>query len=290
MNHRDIIRPLVRGIYDLQQLRIQMGNRIVGNWKVKYGQGPGKSEDAMDKEGKKILADLRLSFRRVTDGIAGGDLPRVSKFVGDGVIDTYAELVLVRGYLEMEKQESSQFKYLEKVLDDVPVYSEYLSKVRGCGPAMSGVIVSEIDIHKAKYASSIWAYAGLDTGPDGKGRSRRKEHQVTVQYTDKSGKPAEKQSITFNPFLKTKLVGVLGPSFIKTGSAWAQTYYGYKARLENHPEHKEKTPKHRHNMAIRRMVKLFLVDLYVNWKTLEGLPVAAPYAEAKLGLVHGAPL
>ena len=34
------IRMMVRGTYDLQKLRIQMGNRIVGNFKSKLGQQP----------------------------------------------------------------------------------------------------------------------------------------------------------------------------------------------------------------------------------------------------------
>ena len=31
------LRTLVRGIYDIQKLRIQMGNRLVSNFKVKLG-------------------------------------------------------------------------------------------------------------------------------------------------------------------------------------------------------------------------------------------------------------
>ena len=54
-NQHDL-RVMVRGAYDLQKLRIQMGNRIVGNFKAKLGQAPGESEDdALDAEGKKIL-------------------------------------------------------------------------------------------------------------------------------------------------------------------------------------------------------------------------------------------
>jgi hypothetical protein len=41
-------------------------------------------------------------------------------------------------------------------------------------------------------------------------------------------------------------------------------------------------------MALRYMIKIFLIDLYNNWRRLEGLPVAPPYSEAKLGMVpHG---
>jgi hypothetical protein len=36
------------------------------------------------------------------------------------------------------------------------------------------------------------------------------------------------------------------------------------------------------------MVKIFLVDLYTAWRTIEGLPVEPSYAEGKLGKKHAA--
>jgi hypothetical protein len=50
----------------------------------------------------------------------------------------------------------------------------------------------------------------------------------------------------------------------------------------------EKSKGQRHNMAMRYMVKMFLIDLYTKWRTLEGLPVSVPYSEAKLGIKHAA--
>jgi len=41
-------------------------------------------------------------------------------------------------------------------------------------------------------------------------------------------------------------------------------------------------------MAIRFMVKRFLVDLYFAWRTLDGLPVEPEYQESKLGHKHAA--
>ena len=152
---------------------------------------------------------------------------------------------------------------------------------------MSAVIISEFDITKAKYASSLWRYAGLDVAQDGRGRSSRKEHLIDVEYTDKDGNQQTKKSLTHNRFLKTKLIGVLGPSFLRAGDhKYSQIYYDYKHRLENHATHSEKTKLHRHNMAIRYAVKLFLADLYVAWRECEGLPVHPAYHEEKLGIVH----
>ena len=279
------LRTLVRGIYNIQKLRIQMGNRLVGNFKVKLGQAPSEPEAVLDNKGKALLKQLRGDYKKITDGVQA--LPTFKKFKSHGVIDTYTELCLVSSYDNLEKEEESQFKYLDNALKEHEIFTKYLTKVKGIGPAMAGVILSEIDITKAKYPSSLWAYAGIDIGPDGAGRSRKKEHLVDINYIDKDGNPAVKKGITFNPFLKTKLCGVLGGSFLKAGEhLYSKAYYDYKNKLENHPDHKNKTKGHRHNMANRYMIKLFLIDLHREWRTLEGLSVSVPYSEAKLGMKH----
>lgn len=282
---RQNLRAIVRGAYDIQKLRIQMGNRIVGNFKVKMGQEPGKKEDEIDAEGKMILSEIRRDFAKITDGFT--KMPTARKFKGQGVISEYTELVLVAEYIELERSEEGHFKRMGKVVEAHPLWGAFLRDVKGCGAAMAGVILSEIDITKARYVSSLWKYAGLDVGTDGKGRSRREEHLTEYEYVSKEGEIKKRKGITFNPFLKTKLVGVLGPCFLKAGGPYSEVYRDYKHRLEGHAEYGEESKGHRHNMATRYMVKMFLKDLYVAWRPLEGLPVHAPYQEAKLGHVHG---
>jgi hypothetical protein len=281
------IRVMVRGAYDIQKLRIQMGNRIVANWKAKLGQAPNATEETLDEAEKSLLDNLRESYKKLADGVA--TLPRQSTFKGDELISTYTELVLIDQYIGLEKQEATQFSRLGNVLKDFPIYNEFLVNVYGIGPAMAGVILSEINIHAAEYPSSLWKYAGLDVAGDGQGRSRRKEHLVESTYIDADGVEQKKNGISFNPFLKTKLVGVLGSSFIKQSAAKCQyrkIYDDYKHRLENSPAHADKSKGHRHSMAVRYAVKRFLADLYVAWRTLEGLPVANEYSVDKLGIVH----
>lgn len=342
------LKVMVRGAYDVQKLRIQMGNRIVANFKAKMGLAPGTSEDELDVESKEMLKDLRYRYTKITDGVAavlkGARMfPRRSEFKGDKVISTYTELCLLAQYIELEADEKRHFSRLESVLSEYPIYTEYLEKVKGIGPAMAGVIISEIDIHKAQYPSSLWLLAGLDTvvwfelkkrlhpdAPDKlyrrhpvgyrtagparvgvdenwfrlyaddmtplgdyglppvgtpglwQGRSRKAEHLVRVKYVNAAGEEAERNSITFNPFLKTKLIGVLGTSFLRAGdNPYSRIYRAYKEKLERNPVHADKTKGHRHNMAIRFMVKSFLTDLHREWRALEGYEPTAPYWEAK---------
>jgi Transposase IS116/IS110/IS902 family len=280
------LRTMVRGVYDIQKLRIQMGNRIVGAFKARLGQAPGSSEEELEQDAKDILEVLRLSYNRITDGVVD-KIPRASHFKGDGVIDSYTELCLMAEYLELDTQEKKHFRRLETVLKEFPVFTQFLDNVKGIGPAMAGVIISEIDIYKSKYPSSLWKYAGVDVTPTGTGRSRKEDSLVDREYVAKDGTTKMKKSITFNPFLKTKLLGVLASSFLKTNNPiYRPIYDGYKNRLENHPAHAEKSKGHRHNMAMRYMIKIFLINLHMEWRRIEGLPISVPYHEAKLGLVH----
>jgi len=386
-----VIRTMVRSAYDMQLLRIQMGNRVTASFKVKLGlRQDGMSEKDLEKQEKGLLDQLRASYARITDGIIeehGEDikvkkLPTEKKFVGDELITHYSELLLVDNYLATLRNEERHFKDMEKILKKIPVYTEFLENVRGIGPAMAGVIISEIDIYKAQYPSSLWMLAGLDVVHVGKytddkgvertvrgweidqwysndqnidkeflaegkypvhfeahGRSRKEFCLVRRTYVNKAGEQSERDSITFNPFLKTKLVGVLGTSFLRAGiatvdgkktggaarlalakaegfdpkdyvemdedqavivylrakghevvvepSPYSVIYNNYKNRLNNDPRHIEKSALHKHNMAIRYMVKRFLVDLYNHWRKLEGLVVAPEYSEGVLGKVHG---
>ena len=280
------LRALVRGAYDIQKLRIQMGNRIVANFKAKLGQDAQKPEATLTAEGKMILTQLRGHYKKITDGIK--TFPRQSSFKGDEVISDFTELCLISQYVELEVQETGHFSRMGAVLKGYPIYNEFLEKVRGVGPAMAGVIISELDPHKAKYPSSFWKYAGLDVAQDGKGRSRQKDHLVETEYIDGEGEVKTKMGITFNPWLKTKLIGVLGGSFLKArDNPYAEAYYHYKARIENHPAHLEKTKGHRHNMATRYAVKRFLVDLHSFWRALEGYEPTTEYSEGKLDIKHG---
>ena len=151
---------MVRGSYDLQKLRIQTGNRITANFRAKLGQAPGTSTEELDRDAQNILKQLKKSYKKIMDGILATPKPR--GFKGDEVISDFTEFCLVRQYMELDRTEQEHFSRLEHVLNDFPLWTEYLKGVLGVGHTMAGVILSEFDITKAKYASSLWKYAGLD--------------------------------------------------------------------------------------------------------------------------------
>jgi len=284
--NKSIIRAMVRGAYDLQKLRIQSGLRIVAAFKVTLGQMPSHSEEELTDEAENILKDLRAEYDRITDALIEEGKKRVTKsiFTGYKLISGETEYCLIREYIRLLEAEEQQFKDIGKALKGFPIWTEFMLGVRGVGPAMAGVIISEIDIHRAQYPSSLWKYAGLDVAADGRGRSRKAEHLIDAEYTTSDGEQATRKSITFNPFLKTKLVGVLGSSFIKLGGPYREIYDSYKNRLQNRPDLTEESKGHIHNMAVRYMIKMFLMDLHREWRALEGFAPTVPYHVAKLGL------
>ena len=277
-----MLKASVNGFYSMQKTRIRVGNNVVANFKTKIGQEASKSEDTLDADAKLLLSNLRVSYRKITDGIVTMT-PR--KFKKDGLISEYAEFSLIQQYFDLVHAEENALKQITYAVKKFPIYKNFLEDVKGVGPTMAAVIISGFDIHKAEYPSSLWAYAGLDVVGN-KGRSRIKEHLVDQTYLDSEGVEQTKKGISFNPFMKTKLIGVLGSSFVKTNGKYREVYDNYKNRIKNMPAHAEKTKAHINNMAIRYTVKRFLVDLYTAWRTLEGLAVADEYSKAKLGINH----
>jgi hypothetical protein len=311
-----VLRAMVRGAYDLQQLRMQSGLRLCANFRAKLKAQGADTEDEADaeeaeKKKESAIKLIKAEYRRLTDGITS-EKGRVAMgkldLTGSPLISTAAEFALVSSYIALESQEAKQFRDLTGTLEEIPIYRNYLVNVTGIGPAMAGVLVAYFDPKRARHVSSFWKYAGLDVAA-GSGRSRREEHLVEREYTDRNGETKTRLGVTYNPFLKTKLMGVLGPSFLRSGSEWRNFYDDYKNRILSDPArikitvnewkklHKANkadaggavdlknywTPGRIHTASTRYMVKMFLQELWVNWRKFEGLPVTLPYREAKLG-------
>lgn len=212
------------------------------------------------------------------------------------------------GYEGMEALDlvdiKEETKEIEKMLENkisqrlkkVPIYKMYLKNVKGIGPMIASVLISEIDITKATNVSKIWQYAGCNSGlVRGKKKGKDGEIIVTDEWI-RGDKLTKGFQAPFNKYLKTKLLGVLADSFIKSRSPYTEYYYNMKSRLEQSekPVNGDPTKKwkdeplcHRNNYARRYMIKMFLIDLYRNWRMIEGLPVRNLYQEEYLGKIHG---
>lgn len=204
------------------------------------------------------------------------------------------------------QQEKEISKTLKKYLKDFPIYTEFLKNVKGVGEIAAGWIISEYDIHKATTVSKMWQFTGLNPGlVRGKKRVENKDGTYSYVPTDKmirGDKLTPGFVAPFNKRLRVALLGVMADGFVKAQNYYAlEYYYPYKNRLaksekkviENKKggkteevEWQEASKGHRDQAAKRYMIKMFLKDLYVAWREIEGLPVRVPYKEEYLGHKH----
>lgn len=308
---RDYLRIQTFSAYDLQKLRMQCGLRLCANFrnKLKVGEGDEVDESGeLSEKAEGIIDQLKNSYKTLTEGVARNrTLPAREKFVGDELISEFTELVLVQQYLAIEANEKQQFRLLVGTLDQIPIYDDWLRDQSGIGPAMAAVLISYFDPHKADHVSDFWAYCGLDVALDGRARSRRAEHLIDRAYTKADGTEATRKSVTYNPWLKSRLLGALATSLMRTKDCpWAKVYYWRRHRLETDPNrvkatndafkkmYKENpdeavklwTPMRIHRSALRYMVKMLLLALWRRWRALEGLEVTPTYHEKQMGHVH----
>ncbi len=263
MIEREELRALVRTRYDFQHMRITMANRL----KMRKDETPQDESDPAE-------------------------------------LDEDTMPVLKEVYEEAKATERKLEREIAKVLKGVPIWEGFLKDVKGIGPCMAGVIISEYDIHIASTVSKLWQFTGLNPGQvRGTTRKDKKVDGKRVPVFEKSdvmvrGDRRSPGFVSpFNGWLRSKMIGVLAGSFIKAQAPYAmEFYYPYKARLEQEANLVEgaKDPKawseeskgHRDNAAKRYMIKMFLKDLYVAWRAIEGLYVRPPYSEEYLGKRH----
>lgn len=202
---------------------------------------------------------------------------------------------LVDRYQDLVDKEAIMLKAIKRELKGLPVYEQFLKGVKGCGPTMAAVIIAEYDIAKANTISALWQYTGLNPGMV---RGKKKVDGETVETDSliRGDRFTKGYLAPYNSDLRSKMIGVLGGAFLKAKSEYAKYYYDYKNRLQNSERRIEGQDKdelwsetsdlRRHKAAMRYMVKMFLKDLYVAWRTIEGLEVRPPYAEEYLGKKH----
>ena len=298
------IRRVVKVFYSIQKLRCASYNRIVDEEMInKYLEEHDVRIDEikpekLDKEQQKAQSECMNtimekyeSIREEVDAIRtvkGRD--KKIREIG-GPIKNVVVYDLVKACSNMQAQEDMLQTGVKFFVDQEDIWKRFLVHVKGIGPLMAGCIISELDIHKARHVSSFWKYCGMDVvevNGEMQGRGKKEGHLVDWEYTDKNGDVKIRKGITYNPFIKSKLLGVVGDLFIKLNSQYKKVYTDYKNRLENHPKYKDVSKGRRHNMAVRYMIKMFLKDLWVAWREIEGYPYEGCYWEDKIsGRKHG---
>ena len=183
----------------------------------------------------------------------------------------------------LQKELAKRTRAVEKAVKDYGKLDPFAMSalgVDGVGACTVALCLVYIDLTKARHASSLWSYVGLD----------KPSH----------GRYAKGEASGGNKTLRTALY-TMADSMIKTRGAYRYIYDQVKERLENSDKitksrntkgeliecaWKDTKPCHRHGAALRAVMKHFLADYWFVGRELLGLDNGPCYAEAQLGGNH----
>jgi hypothetical protein len=161
-----------------------------------------------------------------------------------------------------------------RLVRDQALWREWLRDVRGIGPILAGGFISGVgDVGRFDTVSKLWAYCGLHTLENPKAGEDGQPDRVGARR-------ARGERANWSPFLRT-LAWKAGESFVKTKGGYRDQYDRQREKYQR--TRPETSDGHRHAMAKRATVKLFLSHLWEEWRTLEGLPLRDPYVLDQLG-------
>lgn len=334
MAHSDnIIRLYIKNLYGIQKMRISCGNRLsaifreqlIADGKIEapstkdIKENPELAKKKNDAVVAKILECLIEDYTVISNQFAfsdDGEDRFISRKKFNKIAPTlqyvkvYDTFILLDSYIKQLTNENRQARRVKDIIVDHPLWlyvKDHPKDFVGIGPMTIAIMISEYDIYKSTYISTMEAYAGIGVAEDGKGMSKRKEHLVLRPYINDQGEPDERLSITYNPFLKKTLLGVVAVNLLRSGTksehpemnSFYRKVFDHKKnqltqrdaiRAQQDPGFTPRTPMHINNIAKRHMIKQFLCVLYNTWRRIEGLPVSTPYEVDKLGYVHKGPL
>ncbi len=237
-------------------------NDAVIIWMV-YNDHPQKFRP-MKKDTK--LKQLYVNYEQLTDQIVSVKNRQWSAEDADN-----------QEYLaSLEAAKALLLKKIKKELARMPVYDQFLSKIKGIGPALAAGLVATIgDISRFENVSNLYAYFGVHVHD---GACVRRQKGVVANWNS-TGR---------------KLICELVPDqFVKNRTpVYRAIYDDEKARCMKMFEEDEKKPKedrrvqsrlHAERRARRKTGKIFLHHLWKQWRLLEGLPVPLPWVLAEGG-------
>jgi len=212
-----------------------------------------------------------------------------------GERDLETEQLLER-LTDMEKYVDGR---IAKILEGHPAYP-WFSRVKGIGKENIGKVVGllrikpeqglrkiegtdppdyeMVDLPYAQTISAVWKFCG---------------YSVENGHAPKKTKG---EKLSYNNTLRS-MCWRLGSSLMRARGNFYEIYLKnkemYRQRYQNagwcivakkdDPEHLIISEGHIHNMALRKMIKLFLACLFLTWREAEGLPATKPYAIDQLG-------
>ncbi|MFA5790725.1 MAG: hypothetical protein WC976_06665 [Caldisericia bacterium] len=184
--------------------------------------------------------------------------------------------------------------YLTKRIGDYvkvhPAYPWY-SRVKGIGLENIAKVVGLVDINKCPHVSSLWQFAGYGKDKE-TGETQRREKGKKLSYCSqlrmtcwRLGSSLLRANGKFKEYYD-KEKEILVQRFTNEGKKIVPSAELPKVNGKHVENDKVIAEGHIHAMAFRKMIKLFLQFLWLEWRKGVNLPVSEPYAIGKLGHQH----
>lgn len=225
----------------------------------------------------------------------------------DVPVDVRASMGVVS---ESLKREASRLESsMTRTLRGIPIYQQFLKHVFGCGPVVAAYLVADIDIRKAEKISNLRRYCGLAV--------------IDGHLERRSGAPkAIGGTGTYNAEIRTRIYQMFAAMRTNAAKSSAEAPAGktskylkvwtdYKHRMQHSERVVDRKVSPKDGLVDGKIVNgagktvsarglinstgwhkaadVFVEDLYIVWRALEGLPVWPSYYTAKLsgGFEHG---
>lgn len=260
--------------YDMQEIRISTINRIRD---VVRKKKEGIEFDEVEE--KKKEKDYEEKYK-------DKDLPKyLNRLEKEGKV-TERENKYIQKCLDIQHEsEKIENKYKSAMMEYIiseKIYTEFLEHIRGIGSVLSANLIKEFgDCNKYDTVAKLWANSG-NSVVDGVSPKRHKG-----------------EDLHFNPRLRT-MTWKISDCLMKSNKGIYRAIYNTEKTKQSARDFKEgelekkygkpykkedlKLSKgHCHNMALRKMRKLFLSHYWACARELAGLDTRIPYVQEKLG-------
>lgn len=203
---------------------------------------------------RQTLQKMRISMTNRLSAIDRGDDQALPATVH--TLESWAER-----FAQMEEYATNDILTTVEGIEIV----DRMTAVKGVGSVLAARFVSMVNIQVPETASALWRYAGF------------------AVIDGKSERPVKGVKLHYNKRLKTVCYIIAG-SFLKSRSPYAAIYYSAREYYrENRPDW---TKGHIHNASLRKMVKRWIMHVWLVWRQIEGLPVTNPYVQDMMGHTH----
>jgi hypothetical protein len=181
------------------------------------------------------------------------------------VVELQPQPVLAEVHRELKSVERQLYKSMQELVSRSPLWTEYLSRIRGVGPRLASYLIVKLSPARFPTVSKLWKYCGLHV-VDGKAPRRR------------AGVNAG-----WNPEART-MMWRLGEKLRLGGGFYRMMYQAfYRESAAKHPDW---TRGHVVADARRRTVKLFLSHWLFVGRAILGLEPVLPYSCVKEPTLH----